>query len=69
VRIPPQRFAVMDLFPDRKPVRAFTGMGRLEFYDMRAMRARRGIWGLLGAELLYQHHAIIDLDSMSLFLK
>ena len=69
VVIPPQRFAVMDLFPDRRPARTFTGMGRLEFYDLQTMRARRGIWGLLGAELLYLHHAIIDLGSMSLFLK
>jgi predicted aspartyl protease len=69
IAIAPQRFAVMDLYAARKPVRVFTGINRLEYYDARAMKARRDIWGLLGAELLYQHHAIIDLDSMSLFLK
>ena len=69
VPVDPQRFAVMDMFPKKKPLRTFTGINRIEFYDARAWKARREIWGLLGNELLYQHHAIIDLDRFALYLK
>ena len=69
VPVPPQRFAVMDMFPKKKPLRTFTGINKLELYDARALKARLDIWGLLGNELLYQHHAIIDLDGMALYLK
>ena len=69
VPIEPQRFALMDMFPKKKPLRAFTGINKLEVYDPRLLKARPELWGLLGAELLYQHHAIIDLDSMALYLK
>lgn len=71
IAIEPQRFAVMDLFPDRKPLRVYTPglVTRFEYYDARAMKARRDIWGLLGSELLYQHSAIIDLANMVLYLK
>jgi hypothetical protein len=69
VPIEPQRFALMDMFPKKKPLRTFTGINRIEFYDARALKARQEIWGLLGNELLYQHHAIIDLGAMALYLK
>ena len=69
VAIEPQRFAVMDMFPKKKPLRTFTGINRIEFYDARALKARLEIWGLLGNELLYQQHAIIDLGDMALYLK
>ena len=69
VKIPPQRFAVMDMFPKKQPLRTYTGINKLELYDARALKARLDIWGLLGSELLYQHHAIIDLDRMALYLK
>ena len=69
VAIEPQRFAVMNLFPAKKPLRTYTGINRIEYYDARAFRSRLDLWGLLGAELLYQHSAIVDLDSMALFLK
>jgi predicted aspartyl protease len=69
VPIAPQKFAVMDLFAAKKPARVFTGINRLEYYDMRTPRSKQDIFGLLGSELLYQRSAIIDLNSMSLFLK
>ncbi|MFL6568028.1 MAG: aspartyl protease family protein [Chthoniobacterales bacterium] len=71
VPIEPQRFAVMDLFPDRKALRTYTPgiVKRIEFYDARAWKSRLDVWGLLGSELLYLHSAIIDLDQMAIYLK
>ena len=67
--IPPQKFVVTDLFTRRKPLRTYTGMNRIEFYSPRAASSGDRIYGLLGNELLDLHHAIIDLDTMTLFLK
>jgi predicted aspartyl protease len=69
VAIPPQTFAVIDLFDSRKPVRAFTGINRIEVYAEKEYAPGDRIFGVLGNELLDQHRAIIDLGSMSLFLK
>jgi hypothetical protein len=44
-------------------------VNRLESYDARVPKFKHDILGLLGSELLYQRSAIIDLNSMSLFLK
>ena len=68
VRIPPQKFVVMDLFT-RKPLRTYSGIGRIEFYSPRSAARGDRIYGLLGSELLDLHRAIIDLDSMTLFMK
>ena len=61
----------MDLFPNKKPLRTYTPgiVNRIEFYDARALKARLEIWGLLGSELLYLHSAIIDFESMTMYLK
>jgi len=67
VAIAPQTFAVMDLYGKKKPLRTHTGLRRLEIYAERSPAER--ILGLLGNELLDQRRGIIDLDSMSLFLK
>ncbi|MBA3830623.1 MAG: clan AA aspartic protease [Chthoniobacterales bacterium] len=69
VAIAPQTFAVIDLFDSRKQVRAFTGVNRIEQYSEREFSPGERIFGLLGNELLDQRRAIIDLESMSLFLK
>ena len=69
VPIAPQTFAVIDLFDTRKPVRAFTGINHIEEYAQKDFAAGDRIFGLLGNELLDQRQAIIDLGSMSLFLK
>ena len=71
VAIAPQKFVIMDLFSPAKPVRVFTPglVNRLEYYDGRMPKSKNDILGLLGSELLYQRSAIIDLGSMSLFLK
>jgi predicted aspartyl protease len=68
VAVPPQKFVVTDLFT-RKPLRTYTGMGRIEFYSPRSGARGDRIYGLLGSELLDLHQAIIDLDSMTLFMK
>lgn len=68
VTIPPQKFVVSDLFT-RKPLRTYTGLNRIEFYSARPRISGDRIYGLLGSELLDLHHAIIDLDSMTLFMK
>ena len=67
VAIAPQTFGVMDLYGKKKPVRTFTGLGRIEYYAPRAPAEQ--IVGVLGNELLDQRHAIIDVGGMSLFLK
>lgn len=69
LRIAPQPFAVMDLFAPNKPTRAFTGINRIEFYTPRHSANGERAFGLLGNELLDRYRAIIDLGSMSLFLK
>ncbi len=69
VRIPPQRFAVADLFTPIKPVRAFLGINTIQAYDERTVKVKQDIVGLLGSELLYQHSAIIDLSRRRLYLK
>ena len=68
VTIPPQKFVVTDLFT-RKPLRTYTGLNRVEFYAPRQSARGDRILGLLGSELLDLHQAIIDLDSMTLFMK
>lgn len=67
IAIAPQPLAVTNLFSESKRARAYTGMGRVEFYTPRVPEKR--LFGVLGNELLDQRHAIIDLGSMSLFLK
>jgi len=71
VPIEPQHFATMKLFGDRKDLRTYTPgiVNQIQVYDEKSMRARLEIWGLLGAELLYLHSAIIDLENMMLYLK
>lgn len=69
VAIAPQTFAVIDLFDSRKQVRTFTGINRIERYSQKEFAPGDRIFGLLGNELLDQRRAIIDLESMSLFLK
>ncbi len=69
VPMAPQKFAIMDLFEPNKPLRVFTGINRLVGYDARMPRSKHDVLGLLGSELLYQRSAIIDLGSMSLYLK
>jgi predicted aspartyl protease len=64
-----QKFAIIDLFDPKKPLRVFTGINRLVGYDARIPRSKHDVLGLLGSELLYQRSAIIDLSSMSLYLK
>lgn len=68
VTIPPQKFVVMDLFT-RKPLRTYTGLNRIEFYSPRSAARGDRIYGLLGSELLDLHRAIIDFESMTLFMK
>jgi hypothetical protein len=68
VTIPPQKFVVTDLFR-RRQLRTFTGFNRIEFYSPRSAARGDRIYGLLGNELLDLHHAIIDLDTMTLFMK
>ena len=67
--IPPQKFVVGDLFTRRKPLRTYTGMNRIEFYAPRQNARGDRIYGLLGNELLDIHQAIIDLGTMTLFMK
>ncbi|HSH38295.1 MAG TPA: retropepsin-like aspartic protease, partial [Chthoniobacterales bacterium] len=67
IRIAPQPFAVMDLYDKKKPLRTFTGMGRIEYY--RPFPAEQRILGVLGNELLDQHRAIIDFGTVTLFMK
>ena len=69
VAIPPQKFVVTDLFTRRKPLRTYSGMNRIEFYAPRPSARGDRIYGLLGNELLDLHHAIIDLETLTLFLK
>jgi predicted aspartyl protease len=67
-RVPPQQFAVIHLF-DRRAVRATDGFGRIQ-HTFRPDTPRVGpIFGLLGSELLYQHHGVIDLGAMALHLR
>lgn len=65
----PQDLLVLDVFGQRKAVRAYTGINRIEYYRQRTIAPGDTIFGLLGNEILDQHRAIIDLGSMSLFLK
>ena len=67
--IPPQKFVVGDLFTRGKPLRTYTGLNRIEFYAPRQNLRGERIYGLLGSELLDIHHAIIDLGTMTLFMK
>ncbi len=69
VAIAPQAFAVIDFFDSRKQMRAFTGINRIERYAEKDFAPGERIFGLLGNELLDQRRAIIDLGTMSLFLK
>lgn len=69
VRIAPQPFAVIDLFPKKRQRRTTIGLGRIVYYTPLQVPRQGPIFGLLGNELLDQRHAIIDLGSMSLFLK
>lgn len=69
VRIAPQKFVILDVFGRRKPLRVFTGINRLEYYEPRRIAPGDTIFGLLGSELLDQRRAIIDLGSMSLYLR
>jgi predicted aspartyl protease len=68
VRIPPQKFVVTDLF-QRRQLRTYTGLNRIEFYAPRPGARGDRIYGLLGSELLDLHQAIIDLGTMTLFMK
>lgn len=68
VAIPPQKIVVGDLFT-RKQLRTVTGMGRIEYYAARPTARGDRIYGLLGSELLDIHQAIIDLDTLTLFMK
>lgn len=69
VLIAPQQFAVMDIFGGRPPRKNL----RLGFQWVHATERRDSggepFFGLLGNDLLDAHHAIIDLHSMSLFLR
>jgi predicted aspartyl protease len=69
VTIAPQKLAVLDVFQKGKPPRAFTGLNRIEYRTRRDATREPELFGLLGNELLDQRRAIIDLGSMSLFLK
>lgn len=69
VAIPPQQFAVMDLFARIKPVRTYVGINEIQVYDERLVRVKRNVWGVLGSELLFERSAIIDLGRMILYLK
>lgn len=69
LRIAPQPLAVIDLFPKKRRLRAISGLGRIEYYAALQVPREGPIFGLLGNELLDQRHAIIDLATMSLFLK
>ncbi len=69
VAIAPQSFAVIDLFDSRKQMRTFTGINRIEVYAEKNPVPGDRILGLLGNELLDQREAIIDLETMKLFLK
>lgn len=69
VAIAPQRFAVIDLFDSRKPARTHAALSGLQVEPERRLHPGEPIFGLLGDELLDQHQGIIDLESMSLFLK
>jgi predicted aspartyl protease len=69
IPIAPQQLAVIDIFGKRRERRAYTGLGRIEYYAPLNVPREGPIYGLLGNELLDQRHVIIDLDSMSLFLK
>lgn len=70
VAIAPQKLIVTDVFAAQKTARTFTGIRTLEFYTVRdSPRPREIVFGLLGNELLDQRRAIIDLESMALFLK
>lgn len=62
-----QPFAVLDLFGEKKRLRTFTGLGRIEYYGPRKPGA--DVFGVLGNELLDQRRAIIDLENMVLFMK
>lgn len=50
-------------------MRPFTGINRIERYAEREFAAGDRVFGLLDNELLDQRRAIIDLKSMSLFVK
>lgn len=67
IPIAPQTFAVIDLYGKKKPLRTYTGLGRIEYYGL--IPAADRIVGVLGNELLDQRRAIIDLDTVTLFLK
>lgn len=69
VAIAPQRFAVIDLFDSRKPARTHATLSGLQLDPERRLDSGEPIFGLLGDELLDQRQGIIDLESMSLFLK
>jgi hypothetical protein len=69
IPVAPQQLAVMDIFGSRPPRKNM----RLGFLWVRSSERRDSggepLFGLLGNELLDIHHAIIDLNSMSLFLR
>lgn len=67
IRVAPQTFAVIDLYGKKKPVRTYTGLGRIEYY--RPFPEADRIIGVLGNELLDQHRAIIDFSTLTLFMK
>lgn len=67
--LPSQEFVVLDVFGKRQPLRTFTGINRIEYYEPRRTARGDTIFGLLGNEILDQHRAIIDLGSMSLLLR
>ncbi len=68
VAIPPQKIVMADLFT-QKQLRAVSGIRQIEFYAARPGARGDRIYGLLGSELLDIHQAIIDLDTLTLFMK
>ena len=69
VPIAAQPLAVMDIFGNRPPPKTL----RLGFQRVRGIERRDSggepLFGLLGSDVLDARHAVIDLDSMTLFLK
>lgn len=69
IPIAPQQLAVMDIFGNRPPRKNLRfGLQRVRGVERRDSGGEP-LFGLLGSDLLDAHHAIIDLDSMSLFLR
>ena len=69
VAIEPQKFVVLDVFGRKRALRSFTGINHREYYAPLHIAPGDTVFGLLGNELLDQRRAIIDLGSMSVFLK